>query len=279
MAEDTGKSIHKREVDFLTTQMNSTFWSIVLSLSMASQINGYAFDKTGHRIIAQIAAYALKPQVKYRIESILGKNGLVHNANWADEVRSNHTFDYAVKWHYFSVDSNYSSSELDSVFRCASMTKNNLLFAIDSLVHSLRKNRKDTIALRFLIHLVGDLHQPLHLGKSIDQGGNSIRIKWFNDSITVHALWDSHLINIEQLSYSEYSKFLFEMKQYSDIRLRSSNLLFSFKESYRVSRKIYGYDYSNLNAYSYHYIFSSDLNRLLILGGYQLSSILNEIYS
>ncbi|HEX8838989.1 MAG TPA: S1/P1 nuclease, partial [Sphingomicrobium sp.] len=59
------------------------------------------------------------------------------------------------------------------------------------------------LALRFVVHLVGDLHQPLHVGKCCDRGGNEVKVTWFGKPTNLHAVWDSQLPDDEQLSFSE----------------------------------------------------------------------------
>ncbi len=60
--------------------------------------------------------------------------------------------------------------------------------------------------LRLVIHLVGDVHQPFHTGHTSDKGGNDFKVSWFNKPTNMHALWDSQLIEYQQLSYTEYPK-------------------------------------------------------------------------
>jgi hypothetical protein len=58
-------------------------------------------------------------------------------------------------------------------------------------------------ALRFVIHLVGDLHQPFHAGKCCDKGANDVKVTWFGKPTNLHAVWDSAIVDDEQLSFSE----------------------------------------------------------------------------
>ena len=59
------------------------------------------------------------------------------------------------------------------------------------------------LALRFVVHLVGDLHQPLHVGKCCDKGGNDVKVTWFGKPTNLHAVWDLALVDDEQLSFTE----------------------------------------------------------------------------
>ena len=64
------------------------------------------------------------------------------------------------------------------------------------------------IAIKFLVHIIGDLHQPFHVGNGKDRGGNNIRLKWFGESTRLHTVWDTHLINQQNLSYTEFADYL-----------------------------------------------------------------------
>ena len=64
------------------------------------------------------------------------------------------------------------------------------------------------MALKFLVHFIGDMHQPLHVGRGEDRGGNSIRVRWFGESRNLHSVWDSAIIASENLSFSEFVDFI-----------------------------------------------------------------------
>ena len=59
-----------------------------------------------------------------------------------------------------------------------------------------------------LVHLVGDLYQPLHVGTGTDRGGNDVRILWMGNSSNLHRVWDSNMIDSKQLSYTEWAQYL-----------------------------------------------------------------------
>ena len=249
----------------------AAFFLILISVSTLE-----AYDKTGHRIVAQVASENLTDEARTEIEKVLGRNGLVNYANWADEIRLNPAYAHTATWHFFNVDGDYSLSQLDSVFNSGLSQKNNVLFVIDSLRNVLRQNKSDTVALKYLVHLVGDLSQPLHIGRSVDKGGNLIRIRWLDDSINLHALWDTYLVNYEQLSYTEYATYLMTS---TDLQRYDNTLKSAFIRSYLISRKIYAYDYEKMQEKLYYHTFSTDLKESLLNGGDFLAEMLNEMYS
>jgi hypothetical protein len=64
------------------------------------------------------------------------------------------------------------------------------------------------LALKFIIHIIGDLHQPFHTGISEDHGGNKIKLNLFWQDTTLHRIWDEDLIDHQLLSYSEWTDWL-----------------------------------------------------------------------
>jgi hypothetical protein len=161
-----------------------------------------AWGKTGHRVVAAIADTQLSGLARAQIAQILGPGeSLADVANWPDEMRSDPT-PYWQKttppWHYVTLNGfSYDRAPPEGD-------------ALAALTH-FRKTLRDPnasladkqLALRFVIHLVGDLHQPLHVGKCCDRGGNEVKVTWFGKATNLHSVWDSALVDDEQLSFSE----------------------------------------------------------------------------
>ena len=76
------------------------------------------------------------------------------------------------------------------------------------LIDNSATNVKKQNALKFLVHFIGDIHQPLHVGNGKDYGANNVKVKWFNEPTNLHKIWDEKLIDYQNLSYTEYARFL-----------------------------------------------------------------------
>ena len=74
---------------------------------------------------------------------------------------------------------------------------------IDVLKDASSDKESKAFHLKLLVHFVGDLHQPLHLGQEIDRGANRIYVKWFGSNTNLHSVWDSKMIDSYKMSYSE----------------------------------------------------------------------------
>lgn len=241
-------------------------------------VTAYSFDAVGHRIIADIAYQNLHRKAQKQVDKILGKHGIVFESSWADEVRSDKKYAYSYQWHYQNLDDHLAESDIKMLLANPSAKGEHLFFALDSLIHRLIKDKNDAEALKFLVHFVGDMHQPMHLGRKEDLGGNKVETKWFGRTINIHSLWDSHMIDFKKMSYSEYSNYLQDKYAPKKNEFKKYSILLSVEASYTLRNEIYNYDTNDKNNYHYTYLFSDKLDEMLYRGGMQLANVLNTIY-
>lgn len=249
-----------------------TLWLLAVTFSLS------AYDVVGHRIIADIAYQNLTGIARTQLDSLLGKRGLVYEASWADEIRSDTKYEYSYPWHYQNLDDNLAPGDIRKLLASPKAEGEHLFYALDQMQHRLKKNKNDAEALKFLIHFTGDLHQPLHLGRLSDLGGNRIDYNWFGKKTNLHTVWDGLLIECRKMSYSEYSQYLQDKFYPKRSDFQKYNLLQSVEAVYALRNQIYTYDYSDTNNYHYTYRFMGMLDEMLYCGGIQLANILNEIY-
>lgn len=161
-----------------------------------------AWGKTGHRVVAAIADTQLSGLARAHIEEILGRGeSLDEAANWPDEMRSAPSAFWqktSTPWHYVT---------LNGIIYDHAPPEGDALAALDHFKAVLQDRTSSLadkqLALRFIVHLVGDLHQPLHVGKCCDKGGNDVKVSFFGKPTNLHAVWDSQLVEDEQLSFTE----------------------------------------------------------------------------
>src|SRR3954465_10975134 len=161
-----------------------------------------AWGKTGHRVVAAIADTQLSGLSRANVEGVLGPGeSLDEAANWPDEMRSapgDFWQKTATPWHYVT---------LNGIIYDHAPSKGDALEALGRF-RAILQDPSATLAdkqlaLRFIVHLVGDLHQPLHVGKCCDKGGNEVKVSWFGKPTNLHAVWDSMIVDDEQLSFTE----------------------------------------------------------------------------
>jgi hypothetical protein len=255
----------------------------LLFVLLLCPLNTFAWGPTGHRIVGEIASRHLTPQARKAVSAILGKQSMAMVANWPDFIKSDttHKYDNTSSWHYLDFPPNSDRQQFESVAQKA--TGQNLYVETQAMIKTLKdpaaKQADKQFALTFLIHLIGDMHQPLHVGHADDEGGNKIKLSWFDRPTNLHRVWDEHLIEYQQLSYTEYTQALDtasvnEVNQYQHGTIK--DWMF---ESNQIADRIYKVTKADDKlSYRYNYWFVKDLNQQLLKGGLRLAAILNGIY-
>lgn len=251
--------------------------SLFLLLFLFS-VHTFGFGPMGHQIVADIAYKNVNCKTKKKIDQLLGKRGIIYTSSWADEIKSDNEYAYSYNWHFQNLKDSLQFEDIKYLMKNPKAEGKHLFFALDSISKTLKKGQENKEALKFIVHFVGDLHQPLHLGRFSDLGGNKIEIKWFGNRIRLHQLWDSQIVDERKFSYTEYSQYLQDKYKKERKFFKKQSLENSIWETYELQQKIYSYDYTNLNAYLYIYQFKDDKDRQLYKAGIQLAKLLDKIF-
>ena len=245
---------------------------LVMYTLLSSFVLGWG--KTGHRIVGKVAETYLTKNAKTQIKKLMGHHDLSRMSNWADEIKSDPNWEIANDCHWCTIPDGeeykkdkHSGKAVEKVNDFINVLKN-------------KKSKKEDsqIALKFLVHLIGDLHQPMHVGNGIDRGGNDIKLKWFNAPTNLHRIWDSDLINLQELSYSEYSDYLMLNEDRGKIRKwQGDDVLIYVHESRDMRAQCYDFSGENLK-WEYFYKHKNLLEKRLLQGGVRLSGELNRIF-
>jgi hypothetical protein len=256
----------------------AAFISLICGISLQSM----AWGVLGHRIVGQIAESHLTLKTKSEIKKILGNESVAMSSNWMDFVKSDNSFRYLGKWHYLNLSPGLTFSQVSSLLK--KDTGTNINTKINFVVKELKKKEtpleKKRMYLRILVHLVGDIHQPLHCGRAEDSGGTGIKVKWFNKRVSLHSLWDSELIEFQQLSYTEYASAI-DFPTTNEINAWQKDDLSKWVfESYQLSNELYK-EAETDSSYGYKYNFNhvATLNQQLLKAGVRLAGQLNKIFA
>lgn len=242
-----------------------------------------AWGTLGHRVVGEVASRHLTPKAKLAIKQILGDESIALASNWADFVKSDTSFKYLNSWHYIDFDdTSLTATTMASKLKSDTATDAyvKLNFIISQLKNKKLSKGKQLMYVRLLIHIVGDIHQPLHTGRTDDKGGNTIKVSWFNQPTNLHAVWDEKLIDNQQLSYTEYTAAI-DHPTISQIKAWQGQPLSTWIfQSYQLAKTVYAEikqpDQKLSYRYSYDHIAS--LNEQLLKGGIRLAGLLNEIF-
>ena len=244
----------------------------------------FAWGKTGHRVVAALADPQLSGLARAHVKELLGVESLDEAATWPDEMRSAPDPFWqktATPWHYVT---------LNGVIYDRAPPEGDALEALNRFRATLRDPNASLadkqLALRFVVHIVGDLHQPLHVGKCCDRGGNEVKVKWFGRDLNLHSVWDSALVDDEQLSFTELAAKLQRHTSNEDVvRWWDINPRDWISESGQLRETVYPAPNSKDPkappelSYGYVYKFTPVMERRLQQAGVRLAAYLNDIYS
>jgi len=159
-----------------------------------------------HRAAADLAERRLCESAREEIRSLLGEESLAKASVWPDTIRADPRWKHTADWHYADIGDD------EPIGRLRHGDHGRLLPAIDDQLAILfdpgadRTARRE--ALRFVAHLLVDLHQPLHIGRPSDRGGNTVEVRLGEKQISLHQAWDSGLLGLTGLGSRDLSRVL-----------------------------------------------------------------------
>jgi hypothetical protein len=243
-----------------------------------------AWGANGHRIVGQIADSYLTAKARAAIKAILGNESVAMSSNWADFIKSDPNYNYLYNWHFVNFDKSLTYPEMQAYLKADTITDayTKMNFIIGQLKSKATIKTNKILYLRMLIHIVGDVHQPMHTGHLSDKGGNDVKLTWGNNPVptNLHSIWDSQLIDMQQLSYTEYAAAINHTTTAQRLLLQKAPISEWLYESNQLANKIYtdvaGKD--KVNGYNYNFKFIETVNSQLLKGGVRLAGLLNQIF-
>ena len=133
--------------------------------------------------------------------------------------------------------------------------------------------------LKLLVHLMGDLHQPMHVGRAEDKGGNAIKVKWFYKGTNLHRVWDSDMINHYQMTYTEIAENAAIISKTQVKLLQKGTIADWANETQTFAIKVYATAEAEDNlGYNYMYENFRLVRSQLQKGGIRLAKVLNDLF-
>jgi hypothetical protein len=254
---------------------------LLLAAVIYIPMQSMAWGTNGHRICGQIADSYINAKARKAIQAILGDESIAITSNWADFIKSDPAYSYLYNWHFINLEKAYTYPELQAYLKADTITdaytKVNFLTAELKKKTTTKANK--LLYLRMLIHIVEDLHQPLHTGHLSDKGGNDVKVQWFGKDSNLHSVWDSQLIDFQQLSYTEYATMINHTTLSQRTKLQASPLSEWIFESDQIADKLYN-DVKPGESLSYKYNFKyiGLVNDQMVKAGVRLAGLLNQIF-
>lgn len=237
----------------------------------------FGWGATGHRIVGLIAERHLNKKAKKKIALVLQRETLAEVSNYMDFLKSDNTYRHMSPWHYATIPDG------ETYDQAGTPEEGDVISTISRLVSELKSgnftDEDEAFALKCLVHLVGDIHQPLHVGNGEDKGGNDVKLDYFWSSSNLHRVWDSGMIDQLKYSYTEYADWIDHASEEQLVSWKSTNVLDWARESQEYRNQCYETLPENRKI-NYRYNFDNQelLNQRLLQAGIRLANVLNEIY-
>ena len=260
------------------------FSYLLVGAVLLSSQNVLAWGQNGHRIVGKIAENHITDATKAELKELLEGQSLAQIATWADEMRSDPSPFWQKKssrWHYINAPSNSTTFTHSHDENLNKDNVSNILegmyFAIDTLQNKNSSIDAKRFSLRFLVHLVGDSHQPFHAGRAEDRGGNRVNVTFFGQPTNLHSLWDTKLIENENLSFTEFARFIDTDNAEIIAEYLASSPEQWVTESHNLANKLYQLDNDEIG-FSYIYENTPIIKTRLQQAGIRLAGLLNTLF-
>jgi hypothetical protein len=235
-----------------------------------------AWGQTGHRVVGLVAEQHLTKKARKQVLAILEGNSLAEVSNFMDDVKSDAAYNHTHDWHWVTIPDGMPYAQTQK------NPKGDLVMKIEEILAALEAGNltraQEQENLKFLVHLIGDLHQPLHVGGKDDSGGNDVKLQWFGQPSNLHRVWDSEMIEGKDLSFTELACFVGEPTK-NEIKAWQAENVRAWASGMMVYRpQVYKLPEDGKLGYRYSYENFDTVQKLLLQGGIRLAGLLNQIY-
>lgn len=251
----------------------------LLLLLLCISISASAWGPKGHDAVAYIAEKHLSKRILKKVTEVLDGHSLVYYANWMDNASHTDEYAHTKTWHYVNVDANE-----ESYAASVKEPKGDVVTAINDIVAALKSGEltleEEQSNLKMLIHLVGDMHCPMHAGYKSDRGGNGTQVKYFGSSKKLHSVWDSEIVeSAHRWSYQEWQEQV-DRASKKEVRAMAQGTPNDWiEETVVLSRNVYENSPRGVNlSYDYVAMYAPIIEEQFLKGGIRLAKLLEEIY-
>ena len=249
-----------------------------------------AWGPTGHRVVGQVAEQHVSKKTAKALRELMPTESLARSSTWPDHVRSDREMSWVTPlpdpleqlarehsgaWHYLNADPGQSLQDAQK------RQPENLLTALSRFEALAGDESADPearrIAIRWIVHLVGDAHQPLHVGPAESHGGNKVVVYWFDQRSNLHRVWDEHLIDHTELSYTELADFVDHASAADVATWQNARPVHWLEESQALVPGLMPEE--QLLSWPYAYQHSSTVEQRLLQAGVRLAGVLDRVFA
>ena len=252
--------------------------ALFLSFACINTINARVkWGPTGHRTVGEIANHYLSPKAKREIKRLLNKESLALVSTHADEIKSDKRYNKFYTWHYINMplDADYDISKQNPEGDMVS----GITYCKSVIMDKNASDEDKAFYLKMLVHFIGDLHQPMHIGLEEDKGGNDFKVQWFYKDTNLHSVWDSKMIDDYGMTYSELAKNRAYLTKQQIEEIQKGTVIDWVNDTHKLTREVYAFSKEGDNLrYEYSYKFLNIARKQMQLAGIRLAKTLNDLF-
>jgi hypothetical protein len=246
-----------------------------LLLCFSICLQSFGWGATGHRATGHIAEKYLSKKAKKELQRILGQESLAMVSTWMDDIKSDQAYNHTHDWHWVTIPDGMTYEQTEK------NPNGDIIQTLERLVAELKQGGLDAKTkaehVKMIVHLIGDIHQPLHVGKEGDKGGNDVRVTWFRNNSNLHRVWDSDIINNTQLSYTELAESLGRPDKTTVANWQKASVRDWAYESISYRERVYAYGDGNLG-YEYAYKNYDLVKQRILQAGIRMAAVFNDLF-
>jgi len=235
----------------------------------------------GHRAVAEIGENHLTPTAKQAVKKLLLGGTMADAANFADDIRSTDQYRFTAPFHYLNVPLGYDFAQFSTYVKNNPMPNiyNAMVACIKDLQDPNKTSMQKTFDLKLLIHFIGDAHQPMHVSREEDKGGNKIIVRYFGQNTDLHGLWDEGMFYQKKLVAKDIVAMCNDATPEQIKKWQSDDVMVWLWESYQVTTILYQEAASDPNFNEkYYQDHLPILKNRIEKAGIRLAGVLNDIY-
>jgi len=234
------------------------------------------WGQIGHYVTGEIAEQYLTDKTAIELKRILGNTSIAMASTWMDDIRSDPHYDYTSDWHWVTIPPGESYEEAEK------NPNGDIIEALELKIEQLKKGglsqTEEWEKLKMVIHMVGDIHQPLHVGTGEDRGGNDVSVQWMGENSNLHRVWDSDMINSYQLSFTELTRKINHPTDEQITKWQEASVRDWAMESKSYRDQVYDLPDDRRIGWIYRYQHFDIVEKRLLQAGIRLAGVLNDIY-
>lgn len=251
---------------------------LLIPLIALSSLTAFGWGQKGHDVTATIAEHHLTPAAKAAVDTILEGRSMVYWANWLDNASHTPDYAYTKTWHYKNIDDGVRYEEAPA------NPAGDIVTAIKSQIETLSAPdataAQRNLAMKILVHIVGDMHQPMHMGHATDLGGNRVKVRFFGRNANLHSIWDSSIPESgHKWSYTEWREQLDRVTPEEETAITEGSVDDWAKQTQAIAAQVYrAFPADTSVSYNEVAEWTPTVERQFLYGGLRLAHILNGIF-